>query len=301
VTRRSGDSGERGRARRSNSGEAPATPPPLPTAEAITGPESIERVFRAAKDEGRAALMPYMMAGYPDRESSLAVAETYVDAGADLIELGVPFSDPLADGPTIHAAATAALAAGATLDTALEVCESVSGRVPVVLMAYANMVLAHGGAAEFARRAAGAGAAGAIVPDLPLDEAGEIREALGAAGLALVPLLAPTTPAERRARICAAAEGFVYVVSTVGTTGERRQLPHGLAELVAATKADADVPVAVGFGIGTPEQVAEVGEIADGVIVGSRLVRAAGEAGSPQAAAIATGKFLRESLAALAE
>lgn len=259
----------------------------------------IEAAFRAAREDGRAALMPYMMAGYPDRESSLAVAAAYVDSGADLIELGVPFSDPLADGPTIHAAATAALAAGATLDTALEVCESVASRVPVVLMAYTNMILACG-AAEFARRAADAGAAGAIVPDLPLDEAEEIRGALSGVGLALVPLLAPTTPAERRARICAAAEGFVYVVSTVGTTGERKELPPGLVELVGATKEAAEVPVAVGFGIGTPEQVAEVGEIADGVIVGSRLVRAAGEAGSAQTAADAVGEFLRDSLAALA-
>jgi tryptophan synthase alpha chain len=244
--------------------------------------------------------MPYMMAGYPDREASLAVAAAYVDAGADLVELGVPFSDPLADGPTIHAAATAALAAGATLETALEVCKAVSDRVPVVLMIYSNMVLAHGGAAQFASRAAAAGASGAIVPDLPLDEAGEVREALTDAGLALVPLLAPTTPAERRARICAAAQGFVYVVSSVGTTGERQQLPEGLAELVAATKADAEVPVAVGFGIGTPEQAAEVGGIADGVIVGSRLVRAAGEAGSAESAAEAVADFLRDSLAALA-
>jgi tryptophan synthase alpha chain len=244
--------------------------------------------------------MPYMMAGYPDRESSLAIAAAYVDAGADLIELGVPFSDPLADGPTIHAAATAALAGGATLDSALEVCESVSDRVPVVLMAYTNMILAQGGAVEFARRAAAAGAAGAIVPDLPVDEAGEVRAALSAAGLALVPLLAPTTTEERRARICEVAQGFVYAVSTMGTTGERQALPQGLAALVAAAKADAEVPVAVGFGIGTPEQAAEVGAIADGVIVGSRLVRAAGEAGSAEAAADAVGEFLRQARSALA-
>jgi tryptophan synthase alpha chain len=265
----------------------------------LVGVERIAAAFESARSGERAALMPYMMAGYPDRETSLAVAAAYVDAGADLVELGVPFSDPLADGPTIHAAATEALAGGATLDTALEVCESISDRVPIVLMVYANMVLAHGGAAEFARRAAAAGAAGAIVPDLPLDEAGEVREALAAAGLALVPLLAPTTPPERRSQICVSAEGFVYVVSTVGTTGERQQLPAGLSELVVATKADADVPVAVGFGIGTPEQAAEVGEIADGVIVGSRLVRAAGEAGSPAAAAEAVADFLRAARSAL--
>jgi tryptophan synthase alpha chain len=179
----------------------------------VTGVERIEAAFRAAKDEGRAALMPYMMAGYPDLEASRAVAESYADNGADLIELGVPFSDPLADGPTIHAAATAALEAGATLDSALELCGAISGRVPVVFMVYANMVLAHGGVAEFAERAVAAGAAGAIVPDLPLEEAEPVREVFAAAGLALVPLVAPTTPPERRARICAVAQGFVYAVT----------------------------------------------------------------------------------------
>ena len=181
--------------------------------------------------------MPYMMAGFPDRESSLAIAAAYADSGADLIELGVPFSDPLADGPTIHAAATAALASGATFATALEACASVSDRVPVVL----HGLREHGARARRAGRvrplAAAAGAAGAIVPDLPLGEAEEVREAFDVAGLALVPLVAPTTPAERRARICASARGFVYVVSTVGTTGERDELPPGLAELVSATKA----------------------------------------------------------------
>jgi tryptophan synthase alpha chain len=244
--------------------------------------------------------MPYMMAGYPDREGSLAIAAAYADNGADLIELGVPFSDPLADGPTIHAAATAALEAGATLETSLEICRSISDRIPVVLMAYANMVLAHGGAEEFARGALAAGAAGAIVPDLPLEEAEAVRGVFSGVGLALVPLVAPTTPVERRARICAVAQGFVYVVSTVGTTGERDELPAELARLVEATKAEAELPVAVGFGIGTPAQVAQVGEAADGVIVGSRLVRAAGEAGGAEAAGEAVGAFLREARAALA-
>jgi tryptophan synthase alpha chain len=167
-------------------------------------------------------------------------------------------------------------------------------------MAYANMVLAHGGAADFAQRAVAAGAVGAIVPDLPLEEAEPVREAFSAAGLALVPLVAPTTPAERRARICAVAQGFVYVVSTVGTTGERDEMPPRLADLVTATQAEAEVPVAVGFGIGTPDQAAQVGEIADGVIIGSRLVRAAGEAGGAAAAAEAVGSFLQEARVALA-
>ncbi|MFN8163016.1 MAG: tryptophan synthase subunit alpha [Solirubrobacterales bacterium] len=283
-----------------NGGEAPASHSPTPSAGASSGEKLIERAFRAARAEGRAALMPYMMAGFPDRESSLAIAAAYADSGADLIELGVPFSDPLADGPTIHAAATVALEAGATLATALEVCRSVSGRVPVVLMVYANMVLAHGGATEFARLALAAGAAGAIVPDLPLGEAEGVREAFASEGLAHVPLVAPTTPPARRARICAAAHGFVYVVSTVGTTGERADIPAALAELVQATKAVASTPVAVGFGIGTPEQAAEVGRIADGVIIGSRLVRAAGDAGSPREAADAVASFLSETRVALA-
>jgi tryptophan synthase alpha chain len=265
----------------------------------VAGEELIASAFARAKAEGRAALMPYMMAGFPDRETSLAVAEAYVDAGADLIELGVPFSDPLADGPTIHAAATAALEAGATLATALEICRAVSDRVPMVLMVYVNMVLAHGGAAEFARLARAAGAAGAIVPDLPLGEAEDVREAFAAAGLALVPLVAPTTPPERRARIGAVARGFVYLVSTVGTTGERAAVPAHLAELVAATKDEARVPVAVGFGIGTAGQAAEVGRIADGVIIGSRLVRAVAEATSPAAAADAAASFLSEARVAL--
>jgi tryptophan synthase alpha chain len=266
----------------------------------VSGEERIAAAFKAAKDEGRAALMPYMMAGYPDRDTGLAVAAAYVDSGADLIELGVPFSDPLADGPTIHTAATAALEAGATFATALEVCRSVSGRVPVVLMAYSNMVLAHGGASEFARLAVAAGAAGAIVPDLPLGEAEDVRDEFATAGLAMVPLVAPTTSPARRARICAVARGFVYVVSTVGTTGERVEIPTELAELVAATQSDAEIPVAVGFGIGTAAQAAEVGRVADGVIIGSRLVRAAGEGGSAAAAADAVADFLSETRVALA-
>ena len=265
-----------------------------------SGEERIAAAFEAARGEGRAALMPYMMAGYPDLDSSLAVAESYAASGADLIELGVPFSDPLADGPTIHAAATAALNGGTTLADALEVCESVSAQLPVVLMVYSNMVLAQGGGVEeFVRRAAAAGAGGAIVPDLPLGEAEEIREAFAASGLALVPLVAPTTPPERLAQICAVASGFVYVVSTVGTTGERDELPPGLTDLVTATKKASGVPVAVGFGIGTAAQAAQVGEVADGVIIGSRLVRAAGEAASAEAASEAVAKFLGETRVAL--
>ena len=266
----------------------------------LAGAERISAAFAAARAEGRAALMPYMMGGFPDPETSLAVADAYVDAGGDLVELGVPFSDPLADGPVIHSAATRALAGGATLESVLSIGERVAGSVPVVPMVYSNMILARG-PARFARLIADAGAAGAIVPDLPIDEAGEIGEELGAAGIPLVPLVAPTTPVERRRRICRNADGFVYVVSDTRVTGERDELPDGLAELVAAVREEASVPAAVGFGIGTPEQAATVGRVADGVIIGTRLVRAVAEAGGPGRASEAVGEFIRAARHAIDE
>jgi tryptophan synthase alpha chain len=255
------------------------------------GVSAIAAAFAAARDEGRAALMPYLMGGFPDQQTATAVAEAYVDAGADLIELGVPFSDPLADGPVIHAADTAALAGGATLESVLETCAAVGDRIPVALMCYANMVLARG-TAEFAAMASDAGASAVIVPDLPLEEQDEISGALAARELALVPLVAPTTPADRRAAICARARAFVYLVSTVGVTGERDELPTQLTELIAAAKEEAGVPVAVGFGISTPEQAASVGEIADGVIIGSRLVREVADAADRDAAVRGVFDFL---------
>jgi tryptophan synthase alpha chain len=265
---------------------------------AATGTARIPQAFAAARGQERAALMPYLMGGFPDRETSLAVAKSYVEAGADLVELGVPFSDPLADGPVIHAAATRALAGGATLEGVLGICEQIAERVPVAPMVYANMILARG-PARFARLLADAGAAGTIVPDLPPEEAGEIGAELDGVGVALVSLVAPTTPPERRRRICERAQGFVYVVSGTRVTGERDELPEGLAELAAAVRAAAPVPAAVGFGIGTPEQAAAVGRIADGVIIGTRLVRAVAEAGGPRAAAEAVGAFLDAVLRAL--
>src|SRR5262249_47130744 len=186
-------------------------------AEATTA--TIGAAFAAARDEGRAALMPYLMGGFPDQETATTVAQAYAEAGADLIELGVPFSDPLADGTTIHAADTAALAAGATLESVLETCAAVGEPRPVALVAYPNMLIATG-RVEFAEKAAQSGASGLIVPDLPLEERGPIVEALGERDLPLIPLVAPTTPPERRRRICEGAQGFVYLVSTVGVTGE---------------------------------------------------------------------------------
>jgi tryptophan synthase alpha chain len=238
-----------------------------------------ERIAAAFAGHGRrAALMPYLMGGHPDLETSRACIDAAADSGADLLELGIPFSDPLADGPIIHSAGTQALAAGVRPADVLALCAHAAERLPVLLMVYANIVLVQGGQA-FVERAAAAGAAGLIVPDLPHDEAAAVREACDAAGLALVPLVAPTTPPERLEAIGADARGFVYAVSLVGTTGERGQLPPGLPELVQRVRGVTDLPIAVGFGISTEDQARQVGDVADGVIVGSRVVRAAGERG----------------------
>ena len=247
-----------------------------------------------ANNSKRAALMPYLMGGYPSLDLSRDAGLAAIAAGADLLELGIPFSDPLADGPVIHAAATEALAAGATPHGVLGVCEALAERVPVVLMVYANLVLASG-SERFAERATAAGAAGLIVPDLPYDEAAELRAACDAAGLALVPLVAPTTTPERVRAIGEDARGFVYAVSLTGTTGERDGLPEGLPQTVERIRAATELPVAVGFGISTSAQAALVAEFADGVIVGSRIVRAAGE-GGPESVGAVVGE-LAEALA----
>lgn len=223
----------------------------------------------------RAALMPYLMGGYPTVEASRAVARAYVAGGADLVELGIPFSDPLADGPVIHAAGTAALAGGATTGAVLDVGAELARELPVVVMTYVNLVLAHGLEA-FAGELAERGLSGLIVPDVPFEEAPALLDACDAAGIALVPLIAPTTPDDRLAAIGARARGFLYAVSVAGTTGERSEGDY--AALVRRAKASTGVPVALGFGIGTPERAVDAAAAgADGVIVGSRLVRAAGE------------------------
>jgi len=253
----------------------------------MSGVERIGEAFAAAG--GRAALMPYVMAGFPTLAGSLRIGEACVQAGADVIELGVPYSDPLADGPVIHAAGTRALEAGASMAGVLEVARSLAPSLPVVLMCYANMVFAPG-AHEFLERLARTGACGLIVPDLPLEEAAELREACDARGLALVPLVAPTTPAARLAAIGARARGFLYTVSVVGTTGERDALQERFADVIARAKASTEVPVALGFGIGTPQQARQAADAgADGVIVGTRLVRAAEE--GPDAVAEIVGQL----------
>jgi len=262
----------------------------------LTGIDRIAGAFAASRK--RAALMPYLMGGFPDLATSLAIGEAYADAGADLVELGVPFSDPLADGPVIHAAGVEALRAGATVEQVLELGAALAARVPVVLMCYANIVHARGFEA-FATRLREHAISGLIVPDLPLEEAPALRAACDAEGIALVPLVAPTTPEQRLERIGALARGFLYAVSVVGTTGERGALDEGLTAFLARAAASTDVPLAVGFGIATPAQAAAAAEAgAAGVIVGSRLVRAAGEGPDPVAEVRALVASLAEALRA---
>ena len=240
-----------------------------------TGLERIAAAFAGAA--GSAALMPYLMGGFPTVEASVRIGEAYADAGADLLELGVPFSDPLADGPVIHAAATRALAEGATLHHVLEAGARLAQRIPVVLMCYANPMFARG-VERFVDELAQRRISGLIVPDLPLEEAPAALAACDAADVALVPLVAPTTPAERLTAIGERARGFLYTVAVTGTTGERGA-EGDTAGLLARARACSRVPVALGFGISTPEQAAEAAASgADGVIVGSRLVRAVAEA-----------------------
>jgi tryptophan synthase alpha chain len=254
---------------------------------AETGLDRIAAAFAGAA--GRAALMPYLMGGFPDLEASAAIGAACAEAGADLVELGVPFSDPLADGPVIHAAGTRALAAGGTVHHVLEVGARLAERIPVVLMCYANPLLARG-PERFAAELAARRISGLIVPDLPLEEASPLLAACDAAGVALVPLVAPTTPDDRLAAIGARARGFLYTVAVTGTTGERAGVDEGLRRVLERARAHTAVPVAAGFGIGTPEQAAAAAAAgADGVIVGSRLVRAAAEAdaaGADPAAAV---------------
>ena len=268
----------------------------MPEAPPASGARRIEEAFEAGGKD--AALMPYLMGGFPSLQASLEVGRIYATY-ADLIEIGVPFSDPLADGPAIQAAGQRALEAGATLERVLdEVVAPLAAELPVVVMCYANPIVSRG-FESVAEALAERRVPGLIVPDMPAAEADELREACDRHGVALVPLVAPTTgPAEIQA-IAAAARGFVYVVSVTGVTGERQELPPMLARVVHEVRAAGSVPAAVGFGIGTPEQAARVGEIADGVIIGSRLVREVAEAPSLELGLEGVDRFLQATAAAL--
>jgi len=247
------------------------------------GARRIAAAFAAAHAEGRIALIPYVVAGYPDAETSFRAALAAADAGADLLEVGLPYSDPLADGATLQRASGVALAAGATLERSLGLLERIGAArpdLPLVPMGYANQVIGGGDGEIVARRLAAAGAAGLIVADLTPDEGAPFEAVARAAGLGVVYLVAPTTSAERRAWIAGRSGGFLYCVSLVGVTGARSSLPATVGALVREVKAASPVPVAVGFGVSQPAHVRAIAKAgADGVIVASALVDAMGPDG----------------------
>ncbi|KEF42000.1 MAG: tryptophan synthase subunit alpha [Cyanobium sp. CACIAM 14] len=241
----------------------------------MTAPTPIQQRFAALRAEGRCALMPFLMAGDPDLSVTAASLLALQTAGADLIELGIPYSDPLADGPVIQGAAGRALASGTTPRRVLEMLESLRGQLglPVVLFTYSNPLL-NRGMETFCREAAAAGAAGLVVPDLPLEEAEKLSAIAAGHGLDLVLLVAPNTPPERMARIHAASRGFTYLVSVTGVTGVRASLESRVGALVQRLRELGPTPVAVGFGIASGEQTRQVRRWgADGAIVGSALVK----------------------------
>ena len=249
-----------------------------------SGVRRIETVFERARAEERAALMPYLTLGFPTPEDSMTLVERAAAAGADLLELGVPYSDPVADGPVLQRAMGVALEHGVTLARCLGMVRSLRGRgvhIPLLLMGYYNPILAYG-ESDFCRDCAKAGVDGLIVPDLPPEEGASLEAECCEHGLALVYLLAPTSPQERVQLIAERSRGFIYLVSTTGITGPREKLPAGLAAFVRRVQAVTDKPAAVGFGISTPEQAREVAALADGVIVGSALARLAAEGGADQ-------------------
>jgi tryptophan synthase alpha chain len=257
----------------------------------------IQQRFSQLQAEGRCALMPFLMAGDPDLERTRAVLLALQAAGADMIELGIPYSDPLADGPVIQAAASRALASATTPGKVLEMLGSLRGEltIPVILFTYSNPLLNRGMEA-FCRAAAAAGAAGLVVPDLPLEEAERLSAIAAAEGLDLVLLVAPTTPADRMGRIAAASRGFTYLVSVTGVTGVRTSIETRVEGLVQQLKGMGPTPVAVGFGIAGPEQARQVRDWgADGAIVGSALVKVMAEACTQQQdVAAAAGAFCTE-------
>ena len=247
------------------------------------GARRIAAAFARARADGRIALVPYIVAGYPDAETGLRVALAAADAGADLLEVGLPYSDPLADGATIQRASGMALKAGATLEDSLRLIERIGAArpdLPLVPMGYANQVIGGGDGEAVARRLAGAGAAGLIVTDLTPDEGAPFEAVARDAGLAVVYLVAPTTSPARRAAIASRSGGFLYCVSLVGVTGARTSVPRSVGRLVRDVKAVSPVPVAVGFGVSRPVHVQAIAAAgADGVAVGSALVDALGPDG----------------------
>jgi tryptophan synthase alpha chain len=254
------------------------------------------------KREGRKPIVPFLTAGYPDRATFRGVMEAAAEVGCPLVEIGFPFSDPVADGPVIQAASMQALAQGMSLKGTIELAAEV-GRdfdLTVVIMGYLNPILTMG-ADRFARACGEAGVAGVIVPDLPLEEADALRRVLRGHDAELVDLVAPTTGEDRMTDHRDAAGGFLYLVSTTGVTGAGSGSDDDLESYVARVRAASPLPLYVGFGIAEPRQAARVAGCADGAVVGSALIRVIDEAGSGPAAVEAARRFLTEMTAAMAD
>jgi tryptophan synthase alpha chain len=256
---------------------------PVTGTNATAGARRLAAAFAAARDEGRAAFIPYVVAGYPDADTSVDVALAIADSGADILEIGLPYSDPLADGATLQRASQIALRAGASLEGSLRLIERIGAErpgLPLVPMGYANQIIGGGDGETVMRRLAGAGAAGVIVADLTPDEGASFEAVAREVGMAVIYLVAPTTPPDRRSVVAARSGGFLYCVSLIGLTGARSALAPEVRDLVADVRSVSPVPVAVGFGISTPEHVAAIAKAeADGVVVASALVDALGEDG----------------------
>jgi len=256
-------------------------------------PNRIDTTFEMLRREGRSAFVAYLCAGDPDPAATPSLVAALVEAGSDIVELGVPFSDPLADGATNQAAATRALEAGTTLGKVFEMVRKIreTSEVPLVLFTYLNPVYVYG-FEKFHRTAAEAGVDGVLILDLPPDEAERNAELQGAFGLKPIRLIAPTTPEERIAKICSMADGFIYYVSREGVTGEQTSLSNTISDQVRLIKKHTELPVVVGFGISSPEQAESVARQADGVVVGSAIVRRIGEAQEVEKAATVIRDFV---------
>jgi len=256
---------------------------------------SVAHAFALAAQSGRAAFIPYVTGGFPGTDACLELITALDEAGADVIEVGLPFSDPLADGPTIQRTSQEALAAGATPAGVLELCAAAAAKVDaaLVVMTYVNPVLKMG-YGEFARRAADVGVAGVLIPDLPPEEAGPWLEAADAHGLEAVLMAAPTTPPQRVAAISAQGAGFLYYVSMTGVTGGELRLDQAARRALAGTVEASALPVAVGFGISRPQQARDLAGLAQGVVVGSALMRLMLEAATPRAGIAAAAGLARE-------
>jgi len=256
--------------------------------------------FRALRARGERALVPFVTAGDPDLATTEALVLAIVEAGADAVEIGVPFSDPIAEGPTIQRSSERALRSGTSLRRVLELVKALRPRVeiPIVLMGYANPVLAMD-EARFAEAAGAVGVDGAIVVDMPPEESVELRRELVARGVDPILLAAPTTRPERLAMLARETRGFLYYVSLTGVTGARSELAAGIEAQVRRVREISDVPICVGFGVSRPEHARALAAFADGVVVGSALVDRIAKAGSREAAVDAVAEFVAELKAAM--